>query len=501
MLKLLERAAGKWADRLALRDPRQGYTYGDLVEAVLQMAGHLQGLGIGPGTAVVIQLPNCMEFAVSYAAALATGADVLLLPTGLRVEEVRYYQSVIRPMVAVIDPPTRSLWDAAVGPASTADCPRLLVRGESRGLEEFLVASPPEPFRPPSIEGGVLQYSSGSTGKPKGVRRSAEQLRAEASSFLKATHLEPEDRILAAVPLFHAHGLCNALYAGAAAGATVYLKAQFHRREVLETISHEKITSFPGVPFMYGLLADTLMPADTTLSSLRLCFSAGAELPLALWEKFYGRWGVPIRQLYGTTETGALTFNLDEDVRPTAASVGRPLPDVVVAVVGEGLSGLPHGDAGEVSVRSPAMAGGYREDPGGGKGAFRGGWFFPGDLGFMDDGGRLYISGRKSLFINVAGNKVDPVEVEQVIARHPKVREVVVLGIPRLYGQEAVKAVVVADSGCREEEIVEFCHHNMADHKVPSIVEFREEIPRSMTGKILRKYLIEHQTRKEGRDG
>lgn len=501
MLKLLERAAGKGEGRWALHDSRQGYTYGRLVEAVLRMAGHLQGWGVGPGTSVAIHLPNSVEFAVSYAAALATGADVLLLPTGLRAEEVRYYRSLIRPVIAVIDSPFRSMWDAAEGTASAKGSPRLLARGESHGLEGLWAASPPEPFRPPSREGGVFQYSSGSTGKPKGVRRRAEQLRREAASFLAATNLGPEDRILAAVPLFHSHGLCNALYAGAAAGAAVYLQEQFHRREALETISSERITAFPGVPFMFGLLADTRMPAETTLASLRLCFSAGAELPPALWDRFHERWGIPIRQLYGTTETGALTFNLDEDIRKTAASVGRPLPDVEVAVLGEDRAAMPLGAVGEVAVRSPAMAGGYREDPGGGKGAFRDGWFFPGDLGFMDEGGRLYITGRKSLFINVAGKKVDPVEVEQVIARHPQVREVVVLGIPGYYGQEAVKAVVVAHSTCHAEEIVEFCHQSLADYKVPRIVEFREEIPRSMTGKILRKYLMDHPTREDGVDG
>jgi long-chain acyl-CoA synthetase len=249
------------------------------------------------------------------------------------------------------------------------------------------------------------------------------------------------------------------------------------RERVLKLLEHERVTVFPAVPFMFRMLAETHTGAD--LSAIRLCLSAGNALPRSTFEAFDRAFAVPIRQLYGLTETGTVTVNAHDDPWATVASVGRPMPGIDVDVLDNAGNALDAGRIGEIAIRSPAMTRRY------------GGEFLTGDRGRLDDEGRLVITGRRKLLIDVMGDKVDPIEVEDVLAVHPKVREVVVVGIPSwVEGEELVKAVVVGEEGCGERELIRFCRERLANYKVPSAVEFRDEIPRSTLGKVLRKYLV-----------
>jgi long-chain acyl-CoA synthetase len=215
------------------------------------------------------------------------------------------------------------------------------------------------------------------------------------------------------------------------------------------------------------------------LGALRLCFSAGNALPRSTFDAFDRAFGIPIRQLYGLTETGAVTINLDEDPWATAASVGRPMPGIDVDVLDVAGDPVEPGHIGDVAVSSPAMT------------RRHGARLLTGDRGRIDEAGRLIITGRRKLLIDVSGDKVDPIEVEDVLAVHPKVREVVVVGVPSgIEGEELIKAVVVGEAACGERELIRFCRERLANYKVPHMVEFREEIPRSSLGKVLRKYLV-----------
>jgi long-chain acyl-CoA synthetase len=248
------------------------------------------------------------------------------------------------------------------------------------------------------------------------------------------------------------------------------------------------VTVFPAVPFHLRVLADA--PGGADLSGLRLCLSAGNALPRATFEAFTAAFGVTPRQVYGCTEAGAVTANLDGDARATCGSVGRALDGVTVAVVDPGGNPVEAGHHGEVTIRSAAMTRGYAGAEGDAA-AFPGGAFLTGDRGRLDADGRLWLTGRRKRLIDVRGDKVDPVEVEDVLAVHPRVRDVVVVGAQStVEGEELVKAVVVADGPCAARELVRFCRERLADHKAPRIVEFREEIPRSPLGEVLRKYLV-----------
>ena len=198
-----------------------------------------------------------------------------------------------------------------------------------------------------------------------------------------------------------------------------------------------------------------------------------------------------VRQLYGTTETGIMSMNLSDDPIGSFDSVGAPLGDVRFEILDEDGAPLPAGETGEISVSSPAMTSGYADMPDVNREAFRDGRFLTGDLGSLDGEGMLRIEGRKKLLIEVGGYKVDPIEVEDVIAGHDKVEEAVVVGVPGAKpGEETVKAVLVLSDECERRELVEYCRERLANYKVPRELEFRDEIPKSPLGKVLRKYLV-----------
>jgi long-chain acyl-CoA synthetase len=279
------------------------------------------------------------------------------------------------------------------------------------------------------------------------------------------------------------------MLAALASGATLTLLEDPHpfvlqRDHALEVLERERATVLPAVPFIFRLLAEA--PGHRDLSALRLCLSAAAALPRPTFEAFAQRFGVPIRQLYGSTETGAVAANLDDDPWPTWRSVGRPLDGVEIGVLDGASEPTTSGRIGET-----AMTRGYAGRPELNRDMFAGGWFVSNDRGRVDEEGRLYITGRKQLLIDVKGDKVDPVEVEDVIAVHPNVHEVVVVGVESgAEGEDLIKAVVVPDGSCEARELIRFARERLSNYKVPQMVEFRDEIPRSASGDVLRKYLI-----------
>jgi long-chain acyl-CoA synthetase len=340
---------------------------------------------------------------------------------------------------------------SAHGQALTLD---MLMEAEPAKLEP---RSPDEPL--------VYQFSSGSTGRPKRVARTHGQCTGEAA-YYPTLGIGPEDSIFCAIPLFHTYGMGCCMFAAASTGATVVVLEDpnpflLRRQRALELLKQESCTIFPGVPFNFRLLAEA--PAAADLSSLRLAFSAGTALPRPFFDAFLDKFGVPVRQLYGCTEAGTLTANMDDDPVASFESVGGPVDGVEVMIEDDEGEQVAPGTVGEIAVRSPGLTSGYADMEELNREAFRDGFFLSGDLGEVDEEGRLTITGRKKLLIEVGGYKVDPIEVEDVV-------------VPR--------------AEMDERDLIGFCQQRLANFKVPQVVEFREEIPKSPLGKILRKYLI-----------
>jgi long-chain acyl-CoA synthetase len=479
---------------LVYRDQR--VSFAELTERIERLGQGLASRGIGPGDPVALLLGNDPTFITSYLAITGLGAIAVPLNPGFKQQELEFHFRSCGIRGVISDERSTGVcerivggWDEPVEVIATS-----AAHGQTLTLDMLIEQSEPARLAPRAPEEVlVYQFSSGSTGRPKRVARTHLQCSSEAQSY-DAMGITSEDRIFCAIPLFHSYGMGCCMFSALRTGATLVVLDEpnpflLRRHRALELLEGEGITVFPGVPFNFRLLAEA--PADADLSALRLCFSAGTALPRASFDAFAMKFGVPVRQLYGCTEAGTLTANLDEDPVQSFESVGRPVGSVRVEIRDEEGAPAPVGHVGEVAVSSPALTAGYADMEELNRVAFRDGFFETADIGRLDEEGRLYITGRRKLLIEVGGYKVDPIEVEDVVVAHPKVREAIVVGVAgAVDGEEMVKAVVVPSEDLEERELVDFCQDRLANFKVPRAVEIRDEIPRSPLGKVLRKYLI-----------
>lgn len=479
---------------LVYRDER--ITFAELVERIERLANGLSRLGIGAGDAVGLVLHDDPWFVTSFHAITALGAIVVPVNPSFKQAELEFSFRSAGVSAVISDERAAGVCERIA--AGLEGEVQVISTSAAHGQAHTLAALLEEgsagrlPARS-AEETFVYQFSSGSTGRPKRVPRTHGQCAAEARMY-EALGLTHEDRIFSAIPLFHTWGMGACLFGSAASGATVVILEDpqpflLKRRRALELIENEKATIFPGVPFHFRLMAEA--PAGADLSSLRLCFSAGTALPRSSFEEFGERFGVLVRQLYGSTETGMITANMSDDPVATFESVGQPVEGVEVEIVDDDGTLVPVGETGEVTVNSPAATTGYADADEASRQAFRDGRYFTGDLGRLDEDGLVYLEGRKKLLIELGGYKIDPIEVQDVICAHPSVSDAIVVGVAgEREGEETVKAVVVPSEDCDEGELIAFCRERLANFKVPRTVEFRDEIPKSPLGKVLRKYLI-----------
>jgi long-chain acyl-CoA synthetase len=482
---LLDRAAATVPAAAAVACGPRRLSWSELHARTGALAAGLVTRGIEPGDAVALLAADGPQFVLGLLAIARAGAVAVPLNPAFKRPELEFCVREAGARAVLTEDSGRGV-----------DAARELQAPATIALADVLAAGGDAPSSPaPPDAPAAFTYSAGATGRPKRVPRTHRQLAAEAGAFAAATALGPADRLFCTLPLHHAYGFGCCLLAALRSGATlVFAEEQgplaLDRDRVLALIERSEATVFPAVPFALRVLAEASGAAD--LSRLRLVFSAGTRLPRATFAAFTDAFGVPPRQLYGCTEAGVVTVNLDPDARATAGSVGVPVAGVEVSVLGPSGEPVEPGRHGEIAIRSDAMTRGYAGVPDQvNHEAFPDGAFRTGDRGRLDEAGRLWITGRRKRLIDVSGEKVDPVEVEDVLAVHPRVREVVVVGAASgVQGEEVVKAVVVADGACGERELVRFCRERLADYKAPRSVEFRDAIPRGSAGEVLRKYLV-----------
>src|SRR3990172_3299091 len=477
----------RYKDKTAVVDGERRVTYGTLDLMVRSLPSFLISRGIGHGDKLAILLPISLEFITSFFSVASLGAVALPLNVAYKAEEIRFYVSDSQIKLLITEERLKPIAEKVTAGLGVSV---VVVRGVKRDwsfLENDTPAYITTLIKPD--EDALYLYSTGSTGRPKRVARSHFNLTALADNHTQTVGLTDNDRILFTVPLAHTYGFGNFISA-VKVGASIYVLQEFNRNKVADLIERESITLFPAVPFMLNVLAETFTHKPRDFSSLKLVISAGAPLSRQTFFKFYERFGVYPRQLYGSTETGVISINLSEDIENTFDSVGLPVKNVEVKIFREDGNEANINEVGEIAVKSPSMTKGYYGLEEQTKRVFKNGFYFTEDLGKMDEKGYIYILGRKKLFINVAGNKVDPTEVENYLLTHPKIKEVVVMGAKDKYGNELVKAVIVPKEEMDSKEIYAYCKDHVADFKLPRMVEFREEIPKSPTGKVLREYLI-----------
>jgi len=350
-----------------------------------------------------------------------------------------------------------------------------------------------EPGAPHAPKSGgdlaVILYTSGSSGAPKGVRLTHGNLLANTRGAAEAAGFSPDERVLAALPMFHTFALTTTLLAPLLAGGSVHTLARFSPEAVLRAIEKTRATVFLAVPSMLRLLARAQAAAGADLSSLRFVVSGGEGLPKRARDEFERATRCPICEGYGLTECSpVVALNRPEDNRP--GTVGRPLPGTEVRVASDEGTTLAPGEEGEVQVRGPHVMAGYHNRPEETAAALTAdGWLRTGDLGRLEADGYLSITGRLKELIIVAGENVAPAEVEGVLLDHPAVAEAAVVGVPDEARGETVVAFVVSPDALDARALRAHCRERLAPHKVPRRVETLAELPKGPTGKVLRKEL------------
>lgn len=366
----------------------------------------------------------------------------------------------------------------------------------SRIIEEY-AGREPRTRTPSPDDIAVLTYTSGTTGVPKGAMNTHANMAFNSSTYLRWMKLTSEDRVLGIAPLFHITGLVGHVGAAIAARCPLVLSYRFEPNVVLDTLREHRPTFTIGSITVFIALSSTPGVSKDDFSSFRLIYSGGAPIAPAVTDRFEKLSGHYIHNAYGLTETNSPTHcvpagsraPVDED--SGALSVGVPVYDTVVRIVGENGEELAPGEVGEICSSGPQVIPGYWNKPEATAESLPGGELRTGDVGFMDADGWFYIVDRKKDMINASGYKVWPREVEDVLYTHPDVREVAVVGVPDEYRGESVKAYVSLNDGSSTtpEELVQFCKERMAAYKYPRHVDLMDELPKTTTGKILRRQL------------
>ncbi|MEV0895367.1 long-chain fatty acid--CoA ligase [Actinoplanes sp. NPDC049802] len=472
-------------------------TYAELDARSDAVAAALTARGIRPGDRVGLHLPNIPEFPVAYYGILKAGAVVVPLNVLLRGPEITHQlaDSGARLLITwtpLLEQAAKGAADAGISECYAAGPPPPGPAHPFTDLTEP-VAGPFPPADRQADDPAAIVYTSGTTGLPKGAELTHLQLYMNADIPGRLFDLHCEDVIVTVLPMFHVFGMCSAMNVGIRFGAALSLVPRFTPDAVLRAITRDRATIFDGVPTMFGALLAHPDDGRYDTSSLRVCISGGDAIPASVLDGFEQRFGVPILEGYGMTETAAtISFNPSPDDR-RVYSVGRPVWGVEVQIWDETGRRLPPGRdrIGEIVTRGYHTMRGYHDAPEATAEAFEGGWFHTGDLGYVDGDGYLFIVDRKKELIIRGGYNVYPREVEEVLHQHPDVLMAAVVGVPddRL-GQE-VKAFVVLRPGSTVtgDDVIAHCRERAAAYKCPRIVEFRPELPLSGAGKVLKKSL------------
>ncbi|WP_309137892.1 long-chain fatty acid--CoA ligase [Paenibacillus sp. SC116] len=512
-------------------------TYKKLLSSAYQFANGLSQLGVSKGERVAIMLPNCPQMMIAYFGTLLYGAIAVMTNPLYKEGELTHQLNDAEASVLV----TLDLFMERVSRVRDKTSLRTIIVAS---IAEYLLfpknvlyplkmkkdgqstvvpagddiyrfkrwlrtcSSTPVLAEVDAQEDvAILQYTGGTTGVAKGVMLTHYNLVANTVQnsrwFYRAKR--GEEVFMAALPCFHVFGLTVLLHQSVYNAGRLILLPRFDVKQVLQHIEKYKVTIFPGAPAMYNAIVHDTNHSSYQLHSIRACVSGASPLPHEVQEKFERITGGRLIEGYGSTETSPVSHANNIWGYRKIGSIGIPYPNTDAIIVHpETGEQLDVGEIGEVVVRGPQVMKGYWKRPEDTAAVLKEGWFYTGDLGKMDEEGFFYIVDRKKDMINASGFKVYPREVEEVLYEHPSIKEAVVIGVPDAYRGETVKAFVILDEKATdvdEDAIKQWCRDRIAVFKVPRIVEFRTQLPKTMVGKVLRRQLVaEEAARKQPRD-
>lgn len=495
-------AAERYRDLPAIVFEARQSSFAEVHSRSNRLANGLMRLGLRPGERVAVLLENSPEFIETQFALAKAGLVMVPVNARLSADERAFILQDSEASAAVC------------GSSHASEIERLrsglralrrvvTVGGDGADAYEDVLASGTDAHPGVEIDEDdveLIRYTSGTTGRPKGAVFSQRQITAQMNDCLLNLDELPTtaDRMLHAAPLGHGSG--TYLLPFYVRGAANVVLPRFDPRRALETISREKVTHFYLVPTMLNALLGDHRPGEHDVGSLKRMFYGASPISERTLRRALEVFGPILRQQYGTSETGnPNTLLLPEEhvLEGTPEqlrrlqSAGRPSLGAEVRVIDDQGSEVPRGRTGEIIVRRQTTMLGYWRQPEATARSLKNGWFHTGDIGLMDEDGYVYIRDRKGEMIISGGFNIYPAEVEQVLQRHPRVREAVVVGVPDPHWGESVKAYVVCSAEVTEAELIEWCKAHIASYKKPRVVEFVADLPKSATGKVLRRLLRE----------
>lgn len=466
-------------------------------EEAHRVAERIAAEGIQPGDRVAIVVPNGIEVLLAFFGATEAGAMAMPMNPELKPDEFDYAIEHSGARLSICVPATVDRVKAKAGAGRRQDAiigisfnPIDGVKLEGgRGGTKSLAAAPGADSE------ALLLYTSGTTSAPKGVEITHRNLTVSSKNVADSYNLNERDVTACVMPLFHVHGLVASVFSSLLSGGTVVVPQRFSASNFWPIIRSYGVTWYTAVPTIHTILLNNARKSGETrdAASLRFVRSCSAALSPSTMESYESTFGTPILQAFGMTEAAhqALSNPLPPRVRKPG-SVGLPT-GVGVTILDDGGNELPRGTEGELALKGANVTKGYLNNPEATREAFTNGWFRTGDLARMDDDGYVSLLGRIKELINRGGEKISPLEVDDVLASHPKIAEAVTVAVAHdIYGEE-VEAVVALKLGESAEasEIISFCREQLADFKVPKAIRFVPEIPRSATGKIQRRRLLD----------
>jgi long-chain acyl-CoA synthetase len=463
-------------------------TYGDLEDGIARVATLLREHGLQPGDRVGVMLPNVLEFPPAYYGVLRAGGIVVPMNVLLKRREISFY---LEDSGATLLLAWHGFVEEAREGAAAAGAELIEVEPEAFAATLAALEPTPETAAVDDEDTAVILYTSGTTGKPKGAELSHRNLDQNSEIIARTTLvIDAGDVVLGALPLFHSFGQTVAMNASMRVGAVLTLVPKFDPGEALATIARDGVTHFYGVPTMYGAMLHHPEREKFDTSTLRLCKTGGASMPVEVLHGFEEAFGTELIEGYGLSETSPVASSGHPGQVRKPGSIGTPIERVEMKIFDGDDQEVPRGEVGEIVIRGHNIMKGYWDRPDATAEAMRGGWFHSGDLGREDEDGFFYVVDRKKDMIIRGGYNVYPREVEELLYEHPAIREAAVVGIPHPEWGEEIGAAVVLEPGADEvapEEISAWVRERIAAYKYPRVVWFIEELPKGPTGKIVKR--------------
>ena len=502
--QLLEARARQAPYKEFLFDETRGrvFTYLEFDRAVNHAAKLLMSLKVKRGDRVSLFLTNRVEYLIFYFACFKIGAWAGPVNALLKAHEVEFIIENSQAETVITQADLYGVLDECRSKIGSRLNVISVDYGPGESATRYAVPERDELYRDESElpasaisrdDEAVIIYTSGTTGKPKGVLLTHGNLLTNAQQMADWLHLSADDRALMIMPLFHVNALMTTCIAALWVGGSLVLAPRFSATRHWQTVTKYGVTYFGSVATMLSHLNHSYpdgLPAGAKTSRLRFALCGSAPVPVEVLKQFEALFDCPVIEGYGLSEsTCRATFNPPNEAR-RPGSVGLAIGNEM-SVFDDADHELGPGLVGEIVLRGPNIMKGYYRNDDATREAFRSGWFHTGDLGYRDDEGFFYIVDRKSDMIIRGGENIYPREVDEVLYRHPKVRDAATLGVPdQLYGEEVKSFVVLRDGAdATPEEIIEFCRERLADFKCPKSIEFLEDIPKGPTGKLLKREL------------